>query len=100
MGRRRAGSESRSGQRWADWAALCVLEGNMRKDLELLRELKPGEPGTEDLVEQFGDALVCVRHWYDPERDVELKTVEIVEARRPSQPSRRGRKPGPRSPRG
>lgn len=38
--------------------------------LELLLELKPGEPGTEALVERFGDALVCVRYWYDPETDM------------------------------
>lgn len=63
--------------------------GIMRRKLELLCELKPGEPGTEELVERYGDALVCVRHWYDPERDVELKTAELVTFRRPWQPRRR-----------
>ncbi len=73
----------------------------MRRNLELLRELKPGEPGTEDLVAKYGDALVCVRHWYDPVRDVELKTAELVALRRPWQPHRRqGKMPASRSPRG
>jgi hypothetical protein len=72
----------------------------MRRKLELLCELKPGEPGTEELVERFGAALVCVRHWYDPERDVELKTAEVIALRRPWQPRRRvGRMLEPRSPR-
>lgn len=63
----------------------------MRHDLELIRILKPGEEGTEDLVEQFGDALVCVRYWYDAKRGVELKTAEIIEARRPVHSLRQNR---------
>ena len=65
------------------------IEIKFRKNLELLKELKPGEPGTEELMERFGDALVCVRHWYDPVRDMELTTAEVVESRRPWQPRRR-----------
>ncbi len=72
----------------------------MRKDLELLRVLQPGEEGTEDLVAKYGDALVCVRYWYDPKNNVELKTAELVALRRPWQPRRRRGMPGPRSPRG
>ncbi len=73
----------------------------MRRKLELLCELKPGEPGTEELVGRYGDALVCVRLWYDPERDVELKTAEVVMLRRPWQPRRHpARVLEPRSPRG
>jgi hypothetical protein len=63
----------------------------MRKDLELLGVLKPGEPGTEELVEQFGDALVCVRYWYDAKSGVTLKTAEIIEARRAKYSLRQGR---------
>jgi len=63
---------------------LCAFSGgSARRNLELLCELKPGEPGTEELVAWFGGALVCGRHWYDPERDLELTTTEVVEARRP-----------------
>ena len=71
-----------------------------RKNLELLYELKPGEPGTEEYLERFGDALVCVRRWYDPERDLELTAAEVVAIRRPWQPRRRpGKMLEPRSPR-
>ena len=59
-----------------------------RKDLELLRELKPGEEGTEDLVVKYGDDLVCVRYWYDAKNDVELRTAEFVTLERPWQPRR------------
>ena len=76
-----------------------VSGGNMRRKLELLRELKPGEPGTEESVEKYGEALVCVRHWYDPERGVELKTAEVIALGRPWQPYRRPAGiPGSRSP--
>jgi hypothetical protein len=76
------------------------FEVMMRGNLELLKELKPGEPGTEELLERFGDALVCVRHWYDPERDLELTTAEVVETRRPRWLRRHpGKMLEPRSPR-
>lgn len=72
----------------------------MRKDLELLRVLQPGEEGTEDLVAKYGDALVCVRLWYDAKNEVELKTAELITFRRPWQPRRRrGGILEPRSPR-
>lgn len=72
----------------------------MRKDLELVRLLQPGEEGTEELVEKYGDALVCVRLWYDAKHDVELKTAEVVTLCRPWQPRRHlGRMPGARCPR-
>jgi hypothetical protein len=76
------------------------IEIKFRKNLELLKELKPGEPGTEELMERFGDALVCVRLWYDPERDLQLTTAEVVEARRPRWLRRHpGKTLEPRSPR-
>ncbi len=34
-------------------AAFCVIGAIMRKNLELLYTLKPGEEGTEELVKQF-----------------------------------------------
>ncbi len=72
----------------------------MRKDLELLAELKPGEEGTEELVAKYGDALVCVRLWYDARHDVELKTAEVVILSRPWQPRRHlGRRLEARCPR-
>lgn len=41
-------------------------------------KLKPGQGGTKKLMEQYGDALLCVRYRYDVERRKQLKTVEIV----------------------
>ncbi len=40
--------------------------------------LKPGQKGTKRLVEQYGDALVCVRYRYDAKAQKQYKTVEII----------------------
>jgi len=40
--------------------------------------LKPGQKGTKRLVEQYGDALVCVRYRYDDKSQKQYKTVEII----------------------
>ena len=40
--------------------------------------LKPGQPGTKRLAEQYGDALLCVRFKYDKESRQRLKTVELI----------------------
>ena len=40
--------------------------------------LKPGQKGTKRLVEQYGDALVCVRYRYDAKAHKQYKTVEII----------------------
>jgi hypothetical protein len=40
--------------------------------------LKPGQKGTKRLVEQYGDALICVRYRYDAETQKQCKTVEII----------------------
>jgi hypothetical protein len=50
----------------------------MLKDMKSYCHLKPGQKGTRRLVEQFGDALLCVRYRYDEKRGVKLKTVEII----------------------
>lgn len=39
---------------------------------------RPGQAGTKDLVEQYGDRLVCVRYRYDAERRLRHKTAEII----------------------
>jgi len=41
-------------------------------------KLKPGQHGTKKQVEQYGDALVCVRYRYDVQRRKQYKTVEII----------------------
>ncbi len=40
--------------------------------------LKPGQRGTQKLVETYGDRLLCVRYRYDAERKRRVKTVEII----------------------
>lgn len=40
--------------------------------------LKPGQNGTKKYVEQYGDALVCVRYRYDAATRKQCKTIEII----------------------
>jgi hypothetical protein len=40
--------------------------------------LKPGRPGTLEMLEQYGSKLVCVRYRYDDELEVRYKTVELI----------------------
>jgi len=40
--------------------------------------LKPGQKGTKRLVEQYGDALYCVRYRYDAKTLKQYKTVELI----------------------
>ena len=41
-------------------------------------KLKPGQKGTKKLVDEFGEALVCVRYRYDRESGMRVKTAEII----------------------
>ena len=40
--------------------------------------LKPGQRGTKNLVEKYGEALLCVRFRYDVELRQRLKTIELI----------------------
>jgi len=40
--------------------------------------LKPGQKGTKGLVEQYGEALLCVRYRYDAAKQKQYKTAEII----------------------
>jgi hypothetical protein len=40
--------------------------------------LKPGQRGTKNLSEKYGDALLCVRFLYDAELRQRLKTIELI----------------------
>lgn len=51
--------------------------------------LKPGQGGTKQLVERYGDSLLYVRYRYDPDRGVRLKTVEIIVEEKPWRPRAR-----------
>ncbi len=50
----------------------------MFKNMKTDTHLKPGQKGTKQLVEKYGDLLLCVRYRKDTARKVRLKTVEIV----------------------
>ena len=53
----------------------------MLKDMKVYGHLKPGQNGTLELVEQFGDKLLIVRYRYDAITDEHMKTAEIAVAR-------------------
>lgn len=40
--------------------------------------LKPGQAGTKQSVEEYGDRLVCVRYRYDAAKRKRYKTVELI----------------------
>ena len=40
--------------------------------------LKPGQRGTKNLVEKYGETLLCVRFRYDAKLRQRLKTVELI----------------------
>lgn len=55
----------------------------------VVKKLAPGKPGTQRLLERFGDALVCVRYRATDDIDGSqrrLTTVEIVVDERRAQP--------------
>lgn len=41
-------------------------------------KMKPGQPGTRKLVQQFGDRLVCVRYRYDALKRRRYTTAEVI----------------------
>jgi hypothetical protein len=45
--------------------------------------LKPGQKGTQRLVAEFGEALVCVRYRHDERTGDNVTTAEIIVDRRP-----------------
>ena len=48
--------------------------------------LQPGQSGTKEMVEQYGDRLVCVRYRYDATRRRRFKTVELIVEEAPWEP--------------
>jgi hypothetical protein len=51
-------------------------------------KLKPGQRGTKALVEQYGDALVCIRYRYDAVSRTRIKTVELIVEKKQLPPSK------------
>lgn len=69
-----------------------MSEEDVEKEMPAYFHLKPGQKGTRQYLEQYGDALVGVRYRYDKARGVLLKTVELViEEESPRDPARRRR---------
>jgi len=72
------------------------LEAAVEKEMPTYFHLKPGQKGTKQYVEKYGDALVGVRYRYDKARGLLLKTVELViEEDSPKDPARRRRSRNP-----
>ena len=46
--------------------------------MDVKATLKPGQRGTKELVEKFGERLICVRYRYDPKRRKRYKTAELI----------------------
>lgn len=53
------------------------------KHMKAYGHLKPGQKGTQRLVTEFGEALVCVRYRYDERTGDNVTTAEIIVDRRP-----------------
>jgi len=61
------------------------------KHMKTHTSLKPGQKGTKRLMEQYGNALFCVRYRLDTIRVIRLKTVELVVEEKPYRPCLRYR---------
>ena len=48
---------------------------------------QPGQPGTKQLLAQYGAQLICVWYRYDESRGRRLKTVELVVEETPYTPA-------------
>jgi len=57
------------------------------------KKLKPGQPGTKKLLDQYGGRLLCVRYRYDAQRGRSIKTAEIIVEESEWHPRRKRIKP-------
>ncbi len=46
--------------------------------MDVIKKMKPGEPGTKRLVAKYGDQLICVRYRGDGTQKRRITTVELV----------------------
>ena len=68
--------DTERGNGWVN--SKIMSEEDVEKEIPAYFHLKPGQKGTEQYLEQYGDALVGVRYRYDEAHGVLLKTVELV----------------------
>ncbi len=57
--------------------------------MEIRTVRRPGERGTQKLVAQYGERLVCIRYRYDQAKKKRYKTIELIVAQedwRPPEP--------------
>ena len=54
--------------------------------MEIRTVRKPGDKGTQALMQKYGERLVCIRYRYDPARKKRYKTVELIIAEQEWQP--------------
>ncbi len=53
--------------------------------MEITKTLQPGDMGTINLIETYGDQLVCVRYRSDEKRQKRYTTVELIIDEKPMQ---------------
>jgi hypothetical protein len=61
-----------------------------RYDFRVRRTLQPGSKGTQRILNEFHEALYCVRHRDDQEHGMRYTTIELIRSVRPLRA-----KPGP-----
>ncbi len=57
--------------------------------MEIRTVRKPGDKGTQRLMRQYGDRLVCLRYRYDMAKGKRYKTVELIIAEEDWRPPER-----------
>ena len=46
--------------------------------MDVIKKMKPGEPGTKRLLAKYGKQLVCVRYRNDQQNQRRLTTIELI----------------------
>ena len=46
--------------------------------MDVIKKMKPGDPGTKRLLAHYGEQLVCVRYRHDPQNRRRVTTVELI----------------------
>ena len=54
--------------------------------MEIRTVRKPGDKGTQALLQKYGERLVCIRYRYDPVHKKRFKTIELIIAEQAWQP--------------
>jgi hypothetical protein len=60
------------------WSMPTQPKGRAASSFKVTKKLPPGTPGSQKLLQRFGEALVCVRHRVTPDGEARCTTVELV----------------------